>query len=159
MIAAIEWLKANWKGLGYPLAAVFCLLWLTKKPEPLTIPPQTVVNQNQGATEKIVNRTVTKFVPQYVYVPGEAPKALPCPAIEVTTDMGVESTHWQSQAVTITPDLAPSKPVGQSVLFLGLGYLDGPTASAGYGYGPWRANVQGGFGKVGGGLTLDVIKF
>lgn len=152
-----DWLKENWRHLGYPLAAVFAFLWLSKKPEPLTMPPATVVNQAQAVTQtaKAGVRVEIRYRDRLVEVPGEAPRPLPCPDITAYADSTVEQTHWQSQSVSQTPNLAPSKPL--NAVFLGAGYLEGPLLTGGYRRERLGIQVQGWSDKVGGLLTVDAL--
>jgi hypothetical protein len=156
MIAAIEWLKNNWKGLGYPLAALFCLLWLTKKPEQLTNPAPLVVNQAQAMTQTAKASVTVKLVyrDRLIEVPGET-KALPCPDVEIQADSGSSGEHWQSQAVTQTANLTPSLPL--NAVFLGAGYLAGPILVGGYRRQRLGVQVQGWSDKVGGTVTVDAL--
>lgn len=158
-IQRYEYVKKHWPLAGWFLAVLFGYGYVTKKPEPLTMPAPLVVNQAQAVTQTAKATVQVKLVyrDRIVEVPGEAPRSLPCPDVEIQADSGTEATHWQSQAVTSSPKAAQDAP--RNVLFAGIGYLEGPTASAGYGYGPWRASAQAGFGRIGGGLTLDVVKW
>jgi len=149
---AYVWIQANWKSLGWPVAVLFAFLWWNKT-TPCPEAPVSVT-QTQGATEKVVNRTVTKLVPQYVYVPGEAPRPLPCPAIEVTTDMGIEATHWQSQQVTQTPQIATQPNV--LGVFVGGGYLSTPIATLGLYSGQWRVGALASTTAIGGLASYDI---
>jgi hypothetical protein len=47
-----------------------------------------------------------------------------------------------------------------NTIYIGLGYLTGPTAQIGYGYGPWRVYGQASpKQEYGGGLTFDAVKW
>lgn len=156
MLTALEWLKANWKGLGYPLAAVFALLWWNKTtpcPEPIT--PSVTATQSQAVTQTAKAKQVVRLVPQYIYVPGEAPKPLPCPSIEIENEASVESTHWQSQSVTVTPKFEP-RTAQDGGIVLGGGYFGAPYGLVGLEHKGIKAFGQIGQDIYGGGVAYTV---
>lgn len=105
-IKRLEYLDKNKHLAGWFLAVLFCYAWLTKKPEPLTNAPALVVNQAQAVTQTAKASVRVKVV--YRDVPGEAPRSLPCPDLEIQADSGSEGQHWQSQSVSQTPVLGPT---------------------------------------------------
>lgn len=157
----LPWLKDNVKHLGWPLAVVFCGLWLRgcgaladcqgKQSAPVTVTASQAATQTAKAsvTVKLVYRD------RLVEVPGEAPRPLPCPDVEIQADSGSEATHWQSQAVTIAPKTALDAP--RNALFLGGGYLSGPVLAGGYRRDRLGIQVQGWTDRVGGLLTVDAL--
>lgn len=139
---AYVWIRANWKSLGWPVAVVFCFLWWNK-----TTPcPEAPVTVTQAQTSKSDCYGKIKYIPQPypVEVPGEMPKPLPCPALEI--DFGAGQAHWQSQSVTVTPAINSRTPVG---LFVGAGFVGQPVIQGGAFLGPWRVSAVGNLGTVG----------
>lgn len=155
-IQRYEYVKKHYPLAGWFLAVLFAYGYVTKKPEQLTMPAPLVVNQAQEVKYVDKVRTVTKIVPQYIEVPGEAPRALPCPSIEVISEAGSESVHWQSQAVTVAPKTAPD--ASRLALFAGGGYVAQPVLTLGLGYDRLRIQGLAGLGVYGGLVTWDVLK-
>lgn len=155
----IEWIRSNWKSLGYPLAALFAFLWVNKGCPTVDNKPETVVNQAQTQTSKSDCYGKIKYIPQPypVEVPGEMPKPLPCPALEI--DFGAGQAHWQSQSVTMTPQNVPVGHDGPNALVVGIGYLDGPIASVGYRRDSLGVEAIGWQNRYGGKISLDAIKW
>jgi hypothetical protein len=158
MMLVIEWLKANWTKLGYPLAALFAFLWWNKTtPCPVLAPTTQAVSQGatQSGSAKVKVQIVYRDRP---LIAGESPRPLPCPDITVDADSAETQEHWQS--VTQTANLAPGRPVEPlNTISLGIGYLEGPIASVGYRGGRLGIQGMGWEGRYGLGLTVDTLKW
>lgn len=145
ILLALGWLKDNVKHLGFPLAVLFCGLWLrgcgalAECQDKLAQPVQVVATQGATQTAKASVRV------QIVYRDREVPagdavtpswKPLPCPEVNLEADSSGEQVHWQSAAVV--PQKGPSAP--QQAIFLGGGYLASPYLELGYRYKDFRVN-------------------
>ena len=135
---ALAWevLKTWGPKLGWPLAFLFCYLWIHKQP----VCPVVSQSQTQDLQVKLVYRD------RLVEVPGEAPKLLPCPEI----DFSASETHWQS--VSQTPKYIP---VQTFKLLTGLGYLNLPFASLGVQNDRLGASALFGVNSLGGQVTYS----
>ncbi len=145
--------------LGYPLAAVFALLWWNKACPTVEAVPVVTATQSQAVTQtaKATVRVQLVYRDRLVEVPGEAPRPLPCPDVSIEADSGSEATHWQSQSLTVTPQIVPQ--TVNSAIFLGGGYLDGPILAGGYRRDILTLQVVGWTDKIGGLATVDLIRF
>jgi hypothetical protein len=146
ILLALGWLKDNVKHLGFPLAVLFCGLWLRgcgalaecqDKLKALPVKVETV----QAAESKSDCHGKVKIV--HVEVPaGDAVtpswKPLPCPSVEVEFGANAEQVHWQSITATVVPVLVPRTPV--QAFFSGAGYLRAPYLELGYKYKDFRVN-------------------
>lgn len=157
-IERFKYLDAHKHKAGWFLAVLFCWLWVNHKCAVPVVAPAVVAEQKQEI--KYVDRwkTVTRVIPgETVYVPGEAPRPLPCPQVIVETEGGSEAVHWQSQSLTQTPKIVPQ--TVNSAIFLGGGYLDGPILAGGYRRDILTLQAIGWTDKIGGLVTVDLIRF
>lgn len=145
---AYVWIRANWKSLGWPVAVLFAVLWWNK-----TTPcPEAPVTVTQAQTSKSDCTGKGKVVYQTIEVPGEAPRPLPCPSLEF--EFSSSGEHWQTQAVTVTPAINPTR--HELGVFVGGGYLSTPVATLGGFYGPWRVGALASTAAIGGLATFDL---
>lgn len=145
------WLQENWKGLGYPLALLFALLWWNKTTDcPVVEAPKVAIAQSQGVSQTAKASVKVQIVYRDRLVPGETPswKPLPCPEVSVEADSSSEQTHWQSQQVTVTPQIKPT--MNQISIFAGGGYLSGPIVQLGVAHDRLRVSALGWDGRIGG---------
>lgn len=144
----IEWVRSNWKSLGYPLAALFAFLWVNK-----TTPcPKPEITQTQQATQTAKASTIVKVVYRDRPLLAGESRPLPCPDIEVQSDASTDLAHWQSQQVATVPQKGPREALG---LYVGAGYVNSPLGVVGLFYGPFRAGALGWVDGVGGLATYD----
>lgn len=144
---AYVWIQDNWKSLGWPFAVLFAFLWWNKGCPKVEAP----VTVTQAQTSKSDCTGKVKYIPQIVEAPGEAPKPLPCPAIEIDFSAGSSQTHWQS--VTTSAQIEPRTNVG---IYAGAGYLGTPVATLGGFYGPWRVGAIASTTAIGGLASYDI---
>ena len=143
----VEWLKTNWKILGYPLAIVFAFLWWNKSCPKVEAPVAVTQAQGQQQENKGSVRVQVVYKDRLVQVPGEAPRPLPCPDLIIDADASQNQAHWQSQQVT---QVASINPVGhQWGIFLGAGYLSAPIAQLGIYGDQWRVSAIGNLETLG----------
>lgn len=141
---AYVWIQANWKSLGWPVAVLFAFLWWNKGCPKVDNQPQTVVNQAQASTQK------TEFHVRPSQKPVVVGQPLPCPEIDFSTT----EAHWQTQAVTVTPAINPTR--HELGVFIGGGYLSTPVATLGGFYGPWRVGALASTTAIGGLASYDI---
>jgi hypothetical protein len=143
-LAALDFLRQHWAKLGYPLAAIFAILWWNKTTICPIVEPEKVVQIVQADCKGKV-----KIVPQIVDVPGETHR--PCPSVEV----GFGASSSASLASTpVDAQIQPHKV--NTAIFLGAGYFDRPYARLGLGYGSWRVSGIVGPASYGADATFDL---
>lgn len=135
-----EWIKANWKSLGWPLAVLFCFLWWTKV-TPCEKQAQTVVQEVKQASQSAVRV-------QLVY----RDLKTPCPDVIVDATSGSTQTAFQSVTQTVQKQ---AQAVDRGI-FIGGGYIGTPMAQIGGFYGPLRLSAVGWTTQIGGLASVDV---
>jgi hypothetical protein len=146
----LAWAKENWKVLGWPVAALFCFLWLRKTDCPKVEASNTQVIQNQGVTAATKAGVAVKIV--YRDRPGEPAKAIPCPEIEVVANGEENQVHWQSVSATTGAVLGPQE-ARKGGLVIGAGYFGQGYGLLGVEHNHFKAFGQMGKDCYGGGLT------
>lgn len=147
----IELAKEYGPKAGWPVAILFVFLYVRQSGE-LTacMDKPEAVPVSVSATAKTLTTLKIVYKDRMIEVPGQA-GYLPCPDIELSSAGEVSTQTEMPQAKQPKPKL--------NAIFLGAGYIEGLTAQAGYGYGPWRAYGQVGENRYGGGLTFDMLRW